>query len=237
MTQIALGDITVDVIRKKIKNIHLSVHPPGGRVRIAAPLRLALDTLRLFAIAKLGWIRKQQARLRKQERETAREYLDRESHFVWGKRYLLRVEEVKAAPTVELTLTELVLRVRPGTSSRKRAEALETWHRERLKEAAGPLFRKWEPVMGVKVGKLFTQRMRTRWGTCNSRTRSIRLNTELVKKPAECLEYVVVHEMVHLLESSHNSRFKALMSQFIPNWVVYRQMLNRLPVRHEDWGY
>lgn len=237
MTQISLGGIAVDVIRKKIKNIHLSVHPPGGRVRLAAPFRVGLDTLRLFAIAKLGWIRKQQARLQKQERETPREYLDRESHFVWGKRYLLRVEEVKASPSIELTLTDLVLRVRPGTPAHKRAALLEAWHRDQLKDAVGPLFRKWEPIMGVKVGRLFTQRMRTRWGTCNPRARSIRLNTELVKKPVECLEYVVVHEMVHLLEASHNARFRALMSRYMPNWTVYRQMLNRLPVRHEEWDY
>ena len=144
MAQIALGGISIDVIRKKIKNIHLSVHPPGDRVRLAAPLRVGLDTLRLFAIAKLGWIRKQQARLQKQERETPREYLDRESHFVWGKRYLLRLEEVKTRPSIDLTLTELVLRVRPGTPAKKRAAMLEAWHRERLKEAAVPLFRKWE---------------------------------------------------------------------------------------------
>lgn len=237
MAQISLGDISIDVIRKKIRNIHLSVHPPVGRVRMAAPFRVALDTLRLFAVAKLGWIRKQQARLQRQERETPREYLDRESHMVWGKRYLLRVEEVQTRPLIELTLTELVLRVRPGTPARKRAAMLEAWHREQLKEAARPLFRRWEPVMGVSVGTLFTQRMRTRWGSCNARTRSIRLNTELVKKPVECLEYVVVHEMVHLLEPSHNRRFKSLMAQFLPNWAVYRQMLNRLPVRHEDWEY
>ncbi|MEO8358471.1 MAG: SprT family zinc-dependent metalloprotease [Vicinamibacteria bacterium] len=237
MTQIALGDITVDVIRRRMRSIRLSVHPPGDRVRISAPFRVAFETLRLFAIAKLGWIRKQQAKLRKQERETPREYLDRESHFVWGTRYLLRVEELNVAPRIDLGVAELVLRVRPGTPARKRAEILEAWHRDQLKAAAEPLFRKWEPTMGVKVGKLFTQRMKTRWGTCNTRSRSIRLNTELVKKPRECLEYVVVHEMVHLLEPSHNARFKSLMSQYIPNWVVYRQMLNRLPVRHDDWVY
>lgn len=234
---ISLGDITVDVIRKRIRNIHLSVHPPAGRVRMSAPIRTGLETLRLFAIAKLGWIRKQQIRLRQQPRETPREFLDRESHHVWGQRYLLRVEEVRARPSVELRPTELVLRVRAGSTARSREAVLDAWHRGLLKEAAVPLFAKWEPIMDVKVGKLFTQHMRTRWGTCNPRSRSIRLNTELVKKPVECLEYVVVHEMVHLLEASHNPRFKALMRRFMPNWVVYRQMLNRLPVRHEMWDY
>jgi predicted metal-dependent hydrolase len=154
--EISLGDIRIDVIRKRIKNIHLSVHPPAGRVRMSAPTRMGIETLRLFAIAKLGWIRKQQARLRQQPRETRREFLDRESHYVWGQRYLLRVEEVKARPSVELRPKELVLRVRPGASARDRAAVLEAWHRERLKEVALPLFAKWEPIMGVKVGRLFT---------------------------------------------------------------------------------
>jgi len=235
--QISLGDIMVDVIRKRIRSIRLSVHPPAGRVRMSAPIRVGLETLRLFAIAKLGWIRKQQVRLRQHPRDTQRGFLDGESHYVWGQRYPLRVEEVKARPSVELLATELVLRVRPGSTARTRGAVFDVWHRDRLKEAAMPLFEKWEPIMGVKVGKLLTQRMKTRWGTCNTRSRSIRLNTELVKKPAECLEYVVVHEMVHLLEPSHNARFKALMTRFMPNWVVHRQMLNRFPVRHEEWEY
>jgi predicted metal-dependent hydrolase len=235
--QISLGDIAIDVIRKKIRNVHLSVHPPVGRVRMSAPLRMALETLRLFVIAKLGWIRKQQVRLRQQPRETPREFLDSESHFVWGRRYLLRLEEVEAKPSVELRPAELVLRVRRSATARAREAVLEAWHRDELKKAARPLLAKWEPILGVKVGRLLTQRMRTRWGTCNTRSGSIRLNTELAKKPLECLEYVIVHEMVHLLEPSHNRRFKMLMSQFMPNWSEYRRMLNRLPVRHEDWGY
>ena len=235
--QISLGDIVVDVIRKRIRSIRLSVHPPAGRVRMSAPIRVGLETLRLFAMAKLGWVRKQQVRGRQQPRGAPREFLDHESHYVWGERYLLRVEELKARPSVELRPAELVLRVRPGSTARTRGAVLEAWYRDRLKEAAMPLFAKWEPVMGVKVGKLLMQRMRTRWGTCNTRSGSIRLNTELVKKPPECLEYVVVHEMVHLLEPSHNARFKALMTRFMPNWAVRRQMLNRLPVRHEEWDY
>ena len=232
-----MADITVEVIRKRIRSIRLSVRPPDGRVRMSAPVRTGLETLRRFAIEKLGWIRKHQARLRQQAQEPPWKYLDGESHFVWGRRYLLAVEETDAPPSVNSTLDSLALRVRPGASTRKRGAVMEGWYRERLKEAASPLIAKWEPVMGVKVKKLLTRRMKTRWGTCNTRSGSIRLNTELVTRPLECLEYVIVHEMTHLLEPSHNRRFKDLMSRFMPDWAVHRQALRRLPMRHEDWEY
>jgi len=234
--QISLGDITVDVVRKRMRSIRLSVHPPVGRVRISAPFRVAIETLRAFALAKLGWIRKQQVRVRQQPRALPREFVDGEPLSIWGHRCVLRIVEAKAPPSVELRPGELVLRVRPGTSERIRAAAIEAWHREELRKAAIPLFAKWELAMGVSVGTIFTQRMRTRWGTCNPRTRSIRLNTELVKKPPECLEYVIVHEMVHLLEPSHNRRFKTLMSQFMPAWAHLRQKLRSLPTGPESLG-
>lgn len=237
VTQIDLGEIVVDVVKKEIKNIHLSVYPPAGKVRISAPLRMDIDTIRIFAITKLAWIKKQQHKLREQEREMPREYLDRESHYVWGKRYLLKVVEKEAAPGVELKHNKMIIQIRPATSDGRKQEILETWYRERLKEAVPPLIAKWEPLMGVKVERFFVQRMKTKWGSCSSSSKSIRLNTDLAKKPSECLEYIVVHEMAHLLEPTHNNRFITLMDQFIPKWRFYKDMLNRLPVRHEDWAY
>jgi predicted metal-dependent hydrolase len=236
-TQIQLGDIGVDVVRKDIKNVHLSVHPPTGRVRIAAPERMSLETVRVFAITKLPWIKKQQSKLREQERETPREYLDRESHYVWGKRYLLKVIEVDQAPSIELSHGRMILRVRQGADTAKRQALLEEWQREQLRKAVPPLIAKWERLMGVRVGRFFIQRMKTKWGSCNHPVGSIRLNTDLARKPRECLEYIVVHEMVHLLEPTHNARFMALMDQFVPKWQSHRQALNRLPVRHESWDY
>ncbi|MDR3525589.1 MAG: SprT family zinc-dependent metalloprotease [Acetobacteraceae bacterium] len=236
-TQLELGDISVEVVRKDIKNVHLSVYPPAGRVRIAAPLHMTVDTIRLFAISKLGWIKQQQSKLRAQEREAPREYLDRESHYVWGKRYLLTVVEADAAPSVELKHRRLVLRVRPGTGPEARQAVLDGWYRERVKEAVQPLIAKWEPLLGVTVNRVFVQRMRTKWGSCSHAARNIRLNTDLAKKPRECLEYIVVHEMVHLLEPTHNARFVALMDRLMPKWQFEREQLNRLPVRHEAWGY
>lgn len=235
LTHIELGDITVDVVKKDIKNIHLSVYPPTGRVRISAPLRMDLDTIRVFAITKLGWIKNQQKKLCDQERESPREYLNRESHYVWGKRYLLQIVEIDAPPTVELKHNKILLQVRPGANEAKKQSLLEDWYRATLKQAIPSLIAKWEPLIGVKVNRFFAQRMKTKWGSCNPDTKNIRLNTDLAKKPPEYLEYIVVHEMAHLLEPTHGNRFKALMDLFMPKWMFYRTELNRLPVRHEDW--
>jgi hypothetical protein len=232
-----LGDIAVDVVFKHIKNAHLSVNPPHGAVRIAAPARMKLDTIRVFAVSKLAWIKRQRRKLQEQERETPREFLDRESHYVWGKRYLLKVIEADEAPSVELRHKLMVLKVRPRTDKAACLAIIEAWYRHQVKEAAGSLVAKWEPTLNVKLNRVFVQRMKTKWGSCNAASRNIRLNTDLAKKPPDCLEYTVVHELVHLLEPTHNTRFIALMDRFMPKWQFQRQLLNRLPVRQEDWGY
>lgn len=236
-TRLQLGDLAVDVVRKDIKNIHLSVHPPTGRVTLAAPTRLSLDTLRVFAISKLGWIRQQQRKLLEQDRETPREYLERESHHVWGRRHLLKLVEGDQPPSVELGHGRLILRLRPDTTPSKREELLDAWYRAQLKAALPAVVSKWEQVLGVRVTECFVQRMKTKWGSCHPGKRTIRLNTELAKKPRECLEYIVVHELVHLLEPTHNTRFVALMDHFMPRWQSHRDTLNRFPVRHERWSY
>ena len=237
VTQLRLGDIVVDVVPKDIKNVHLSVYPPTGKVRISAPLRMNLNTIRVFAVSKLDWIKQQQQKLRAQERETPREYLDRESHFVWGKRYLLKVAEEDAAPQVELKHSRMLLRVRPGTNDETKQAIVGRWYREQIKAVVPDLIRKWEPSICAKVKRVFVQKMKTKWGGCNHLTGSIRLNTDLAKKPRECLEYIVVHEMLHLLEPTHNARFVALMDRLMPQWRVRREQLNHLPVRHEKWAY
>jgi predicted metal-dependent hydrolase len=237
MVTVTLGDIPVDVLLKDIKNVHLSVYPPTGRVRISAPLRMSIDTIRVFAISKLEWIKQQQKKLRGQERESQREYLDRESHYVWGKRYLLDIVECESAPAVELKHRRMVLSIRPGMDEARRRAVIEEWYRKQLKIAVPAMISKWEPLLDVKLERFFVQRMKTKWGSCSPAARTIRLNTDLAKKPRECLEYIVVHEMLHLLEPTHNARFVALMDQFFPRWRFYRDALNRLPVRHENWDY
>lgn len=236
-TQIKLGDITVDVVFKDIKNIHLSVNPPAGRVKISAPLRMNIDTIRVFVISKISWIKKKQKKFQEQERETPRQYLDLESHYVWGRRYLLKVIEVDEAPFVELKHKKMILRVRPEADEKKKQSIIDAWYREQLKKAVPPIIATWEPILGVKVERFFVQRMKTKWGSCNHKAHSIRLNTELAKKPKECLEYTIVHEMIHLLEPTHNARFITLMNQFMPFWQFCKNKLNQLPVSHEEWVY
>ncbi|WP_437194494.1 M48 family metallopeptidase [Planctomicrobium sp. SH527] len=230
LRQFQLGETQVNVEFKDIKNVHLSVHPPEGKVRIAAPRKMKLETVRLFAVAKLDWIRRKQKEILSQERESVREYLDRESHYVWGKRYLLSVSVRQAPPELSIKHNKLYLGIRPDTSVPKRQAIIEKWYRDQLKQAIPDLITKWEPILGVRASGFYVQRMRTRWGSCNPNSGTIRLNTELAKKPRECLEYVVVHELVHLLEPTHNARFVALMDQLMPQWQETRKRLNRLPI-------
>ena len=199
---------------------------------------MSLETIRVFAISKLGLGSRATAeKLRKQGAKRRAKFLDRESHYLWGKRYLLKVTENDGPPQVELKHSKMLLRVRPGTGKEKMQSLIEAWYREQLRQAVPPLIAKWEPIMRVKVARFFVQRMKTKWGSCSPVTSGIRLNTELAKKPRECLEYIVVHEMVHLLAPTHNRRFVALMEQFMPKWQFYGDVLNRLPVHHERWRY
>ena len=237
MQQIMLGNICVDVVHKDIKNLHLSVYPPTGRIRISAPLRMDTDTIRVFTISKLSWIKKQQSKLRSQERETPREYITRESHYYLGKRFLLKVIAHNASPKVVLKHNTIELYVRENASSDKNKAVLENWYRQRLKEMVPEHINKWEKLMKVKVEKFAIKKMKTKWGTCTKEAKRIWLNLELAKKPTECIEYIVVHEMVHLLERHHNERFIAYMDKFLPKWRFYKEELNKSPLRHENWNY
>jgi len=237
MQQIKLGNIKIDVEQKDIKNIYLSVYPPNGKVKISAPERMDLDTIRVFAISKIKWIKKQQAKLTNQESETPREYLTRESHFFKGKRYLLKVIEHDAKPKVILKHSEIDLYIRPNTTVEKRGRIIDEWYRAELKKIVPKMIEKWEKKIGVKSNEFGIKKMRTKWGTCNTAAKRIWLNLELAKKPVECLEYIIVHELVHLLERSHNKRFVGLMDEFMPKWRFYKDELNKLPFRHVDWKY
>ncbi|WP_430467974.1 M48 family metallopeptidase [Winogradskyella ouciana] len=237
MQHLKLGDIDIEVDQKDIKNIHLSVYPPNGRVRIAAPERMDLDTIRVFAISKLQWIKNQQETLQQQEREPKREYINRESHYFFGKRYLLKVHEVDLAPRVEVDHRYIHLFVRPDSPIEKKAEVMDEWHRSELKKIVPSLIAKWEKEIGVAISDYGIKKMRTKWGSCNTEAKRIWLNLELAKKPKTCLEYIIVHELVHLLERSHNERFVKFMDEFMPKWRFYRDELNRLPYSHVDWDY
>ncbi len=237
MSKLKLGDIEIDVEVKAIKNVHLSVYPPAGRVRIAAPLRMDLDTIRIYAISKLGWIKQQQKKFSSQPREALREYLEKEGHYFLGKRYLLKLVIHDGPPKVNLTHNRIELYVRPGTEMLKRKAIIDEWYREQLKLLATPIIKKWEKRMKLSVSEFAIRKMRTKWGTCNITAKRIWLNLELAKKPRQCIEYIIVHELVHLLERNHNEKFIGYMNHYLPEWKQLRMELNRLPVSHVEWGY
>ena len=237
MEQLKLGDITVDVELKDIKNVHLSVHPPSGRVRIAAPLRMNMDTIRIYAISKLGWIKKQQQKFLTQVREAPREFLNKEGHYFLGKRYLLKVIEHDAPPVVKVKHHTIELYVRPNSDQQKRQVIMDEWYRQRLKELAPPMIEKWEKVMNVSINEVAVKKMKTKWGTCIRDAKRIWLNLELAKKPFHCIEYIIVHELVHLLERNHNVKFIAFMNNFLPEWKQLKNELNKLPISHGEWTY
>ena len=233
-----VSGIPVEVVRKNIKNLHLAVYPPNGRVRVSAPMRLDDEAVRLAVISRLAWIRRHQERFNGQVRQSEREMVTGESHYVFGRRYRLNVIEHSGPNKVSTPNNDVLeLRVRPGTDRRKREAILLAWRRRQLKDLIPDLIAKWEPVIGVNVADWGVKKMKTRWGSCNTIVRRVWLNLELAKKPKRCLEYVLVHEMVHLLERSHNERFRAHMDRFMPQWRLHRDELNASPLPHEEWQY
>jgi len=238
LSQLIVSGIAVNIVRKDIKNLHLSVNPPEGHVRVAVPFYVNDERVRLAVINKLAWIKKQQADFKKQPRQSEREMLTGESHYFFGKRYLLEVVEGSGKHRIELKGNrKLLLFVRQNTNLANRQLVLNEWYREQLKQRLPDLLDKWQDKMSVKTNSWGIKKMKTKWGSCNITTRRIWLNLELAKKPTECLEYILVHELVHLLERYHNERFRLYMDHFMPNWKVYREMLNTSPLRHEAWWY
>ena len=235
---ISVSGINVEVVRKDIKNLHVGVYPPEGRVRVAAPLLLDDDAVRLAVISKLSWIRRQKAHFQEQPRQSKREYVPRESHYFFGRRYLLSIKEQSGPAHVEIRRSNrLDLFVPFGADAAQRELILLAWYRKELKARIPDLIVKWQAVIGVQVADWGVKRMKTNWGSCNIEARRIWLNLELAKKPVQCLEYIMVHEMVHLLERHHNGRFTELMDAFMPLWRLHRDELNHFPLGHEKWSY
>ncbi|WP_421368130.1 M48 family metallopeptidase [Agrobacterium tumefaciens] len=227
---IEIGDIAINVTRKDVKNVHLSVHPPDGRVTLVAPNSTRLDVARAYAITRIGWIKLQRDRLLSQAREAPRQYKGRESHYLWGRRHLLKIIERDEKPIVKVDHRTIHLQVRPGAAHDQRARLMHEWHLGLLHNTVPDLINKWEARLGVEVSGYFLQRMKTKWGSCNPRRRTIRINTELVKKPRDMLEYVIVHEMIHLIEPRHTKAFFQYLDRHYPNWSTVRSELNELPL-------
>ncbi len=238
MHQITLGNISIDVVRKDIKNLHLGVYPPNGRVRIASPLKIDDEAVRLFAISKMAWIKKHQLKFEAQQRQSKRQFVSGESHNYKGNRYLLNVIYHDAGPKVEIrNKTYIDLYIRVGSTLEQREKVLIEWYRRQLKDQIPPLIDKWQKIIGVEVSDWGIKKMKTKWGTCTIEKRRIWLNLELAKKSEHCLEYIIVHEMVHLMERNHSERFVAYMDKFIPQWHFYKDELNRSMLSHENWSY
>lgn len=230
--------MVVDVVRKNIKNLHLAVYPPTGRVRVAVPLRVSDEAVRMAVITRLAWIKRQQAKFKGQERQSEREFVTGESHYFQGRRYRLNVVYQNGPARVVIRNKSTIdLFVREGSDTSQRERVFLAWYRRQLKALIPPLIEKWESIIGVKVAEWGVKQMKTKWGTCTIKAHRIWLNLELVKKPVQCLEYIVVHEMVHLLERHHNDRFAARMDSFMPNWREVKVILRGFPLGHEVWGY
>ncbi|GAB4253227.1 MAG: SprT family zinc-dependent metalloprotease [Saprospiraceae bacterium] len=237
-TTISVNGQEVLIVRKDIKNMHLAVYPPEGKIRVAAPHAIDDETIRLAVISRLGWIRKQQKNFENQERQSLREMVSGESHYFAGRRYRLKVLEKAGRSSVRIIGTSFIeLTVPPGTDRDTRERILERWYRRQLRRLIPGLLAKWEPIIGVQVKEVQIKKMKTRWGTCNIEAGRIWLNLELMKKPSQCLEYILVHELVHLLERHHNDRFIGLMDKFLPPWRTLRSQLNKAPLAHSDWKY
>lgn len=232
-----ISGLSIEVVQKEIKNLYISVHPPDGRIRVSAPLHFDEDTLRMAVITRLPWIKRKQSEFRNQERQSEREFVTGETHYFAGKPYRLTLIEKDEPPTVRcLNNTRIVLTVRPGTSRAKKEAVFHQWYRQYLQTEIPPLLTKWSPKLGVTVAEVRIKRMKTLWGSCNITAKRIWLNLELAKKPHSCLRYVLVHEMVHLLEKYHNARFYRLMDTHLPQWRTYRDQLNRTALAHEHWS-
>lgn len=235
---ITVSGLNIEVVRKAIKNLHLGVYPPHGRVRVAVPLELTDDSVRLAVVGKLGWIKRQRAKFEAQPRQSRREMVSGESHYFLGIRYRLNVVKLDSRAKIILRGNSFMdLYVRPRTSSEKRERILQRWYREQLRVLIPSLLEKWQSEIGVQVTHWGIKRMKTKWGSCNMDTRRIWLNLELAKKPPSCLEYILVHELVHLLERHHGDRFRKHMDWVMPQWRLHREELNRAPLSHESWSY
>jgi predicted metal-dependent hydrolase len=230
-----VGGIDVDVVYKEIKNLHIGVYPPIGRVRVAAPSRLDDDQVRLAVVTRLPWIRRRREQLQNAERQSEREMVTGESHHVWGSRLRLKVVERPGRCHVETDGDRLLLYVPNALGAGRRREVLDGWYREQLRLAIPPVIEKWEPRLGVSVPKWSVRRMKTKWGSCNRETGHIWFNLELAKKAPESLEYLAVHEMTHLLERGHGERFTMLLDKALPDWRSRRDRLNGAPLAEEDW--
>ncbi|MGB4659296.1 MAG: SprT family zinc-dependent metalloprotease [Mobilitalea sp.] len=226
MKQIIINDIRIELERKKIKNMYLRILPPEGKVVISAPVRMSEEEITRFVTLKQEWIEKQQEKIEQRHINQELNYLSGEEIYIWGKLFVLDVRLTKGHNKVSFEADNFVLYTKAESTREQRKKIIDYWYKEALKQEIPALFTKWEQIINVKSSDWNIRDMKTRWGTCNIRTKKICLNLQLAKKPPKCLEYVVVHELVHLLEKSHDRVFKAYMDRFLPGWRQIKKELN-----------
>jgi predicted metal-dependent hydrolase len=226
MKIIEINGLEVELQRKKIKNMYLRVLPPNGRILITAPLRMSEGEIKSFALSKMDWILTQYHKVRQREENHEIAYESGDRILLWGQEYILSVIEAVGRPHLYLENSTLKLYIRRESTKEQRKQVIDAWYRELLAAKIPPIMAKWESIIGVTSSGFSIRDMKTRWGTCNIRTKKICFNLRLVKKMPKCLEYVVVHELVHLLEKSHNHVFKGYMDHFLPEWRRIRKELN-----------
>lgn len=238
LNKMKICGLEVQAVKKNIKNMHLGVYPPQGRIRVAAPLKMDDESIRLFIISKVPWIKRQKSKFEKQQRQTKREYVSGESHYFMGNRYRLNVVHTKSSPKVEIKRkTHIDLHIKPDMSIEKREKLLDDFYRAELRKHIPSLLQKWQKIIGVDVNEVNIKKMKTKWGTCNPRNSKILVNLELAKTPINCLEYILVHEMTHILEKTHNDKFFNLMDSFMPQWEKHRDELNNSVLGFFMWDY
>jgi len=229
-------NLNIETIKKDIKNIHLGVYPPNGRIRVAAPLKTKDEAIELLVISKIPWIKKQQSKFIKQKRQTKREYVSGESHYFFGKRYLLNVLKTKDKPRIEIKRTKYMdLYIKENTKYKKKEKIIENFYRAEIKKLIPDLLEKWEKILGINVNEVRIKKMKTKWGSCNPKDKRIWLNLELAKKPFHCIEYVMVHEMIHFAEKNHSDKFRHLIKLHLPQWEQHKKELNSSILSYSTW--
>jgi len=236
--QLKVSGIDIGVTRKDIKNLHINILPPDGRVRVSAPLNMSQESIRLAIVSRLTRIKREQKSMSEYIRESRKEMISGESYYVDGNHYVLDVIEINKSPEIIIRNKKTIeLRIRPNTSREKREQIMQEWLRNRMRNNLAELIPKWESIVSVKASYYGIKRMRTKWGSCNSEQKRIWLNLELAKKTPQCLEYVLVHEIIHILEPKHSDRFFELLDEYMPTWRIHRDTLDKPPLVHVDWDY
>ncbi len=225
-------DIEIKVEKKKIKNIHLYVKPPHGEVVVTCPINCSDESVEFFVRSKMGWIKKRREEFNNQIRQTAREYVSGESVFLLGRQYYLKVKDSSSKYNIAIDGDYILFDARKGATTEQKSAYFTEWYREVFRKELNRLIPKWENITGLNCNSYKIINMKSKWGSCNPKKRDIILNLKLVKRDVACIEYVILHELMHFLEQRHNKNFTALVERYMPNWTTVKDQLNSSLLEH-----